>query len=143
MKNTNKPIIVEQLFKATTKEVWNAITLPEHMRQWFFDNIPAFEAVVGFQTEFSVQSGNRNFKHLWKIMEVEANRKIKYHWSYAEYDGVGFVTFELIEMNKQTLLRLTNEGLETFPEEVPEFSRASCIGGWEYFIQQNLKAYLE
>lgn len=139
---TNKPIIVEQVFNLTIKEVWDAITEFGQMKQWFFTNIPAFEPIVGFQTEFSVQSEDRTFTHLWKIMEVEANKKIKYSWGYQEYNGEAFVTFELIQMNGQTLLRLTNEGLETFPQEIPEFSRASCIGGWEFFIQGNLKDYL-
>ena len=57
--------------------------------------------------------------------------------------GEGFVSFELFEKGEQSLLRLTNEGLETFPRDIPEFSRESCKAGWEYFIQQNLKAYLE
>ena len=113
------------------------------MRQWFFNNIPAFMPVVGFETKFNVQSGDRNFMHLWKIVEAEANKKIKYHWSYEEYEGVAFVTFELLEKDEQTLLRLTNEGLETFTSDIPEFTRDSCIGGWEFFIKKNLKDYLE
>jgi hypothetical protein len=32
---------------------------------------------------------------------------------------------------------------ETFPDDIPEFRRDSCIGGWEYLIQKSLKEYLE
>jgi uncharacterized protein YndB with AHSA1/START domain len=143
MTKSNKPIIVEQVFNSSIKEVWDAITELEQMKLWFFTNIPAFEPVIGFQTKFNVQSGERNFEHLWKIVEVEANKKIKYHWSYSEYEGVAFVTFELFQKNEQTLLRLTNEGLETFTSDIPEFTRDSCIGGWEFFIKKNLKDYLD
>ncbi|MHC1703259.1 MAG: SRPBCC domain-containing protein [Tenuifilaceae bacterium] len=143
MNQSNKPIVVELTFSSSISQVWSAITRLEEMRQWFFNNIPAFEPVVGFETDFSVQSESRNFHHLWRIIEVESNKKIKYHWSYKGYKGEGFVTFELFEVKEQTLLRLTNEGLETFPKDIPEFKRESCQAGWEFFIKQNLKTYLE
>ena len=130
METLNKPIIVEQTFLHCTKKVWDAITLPDQMNHWYFDNIPSFEAVVGFQTEFNVTSNDRNFKHLWKILEVEPLKKIKYRWRFAEYPGDSFVTFELFEMNSTTLLRLTNEGLESFPRDIPEFTSESCQAGW-------------
>lgn len=142
MKETNKPIIVEQAFNSSVNEVWDAITELEQMRKWFFNNIPSFEPVVGFQTKFSVQSEERNFQHLWKLMEVEPNKMIKYHWSYEEYKGEDFVTFELLEKDGQTVLCVTNEGLETFPYDIPEFTRESCKAGWEFFIKKNLKDYL-
>lgn len=113
------------------------------MKQWFFDNIPSFDPVIGFETKFTVKSGDRSFGHLWKLVEVEPFKKIKYHWSYEEYEGAGWVTFELLEQDVQTLLRVTNEGLETFPQDIPEFAGESCQAGWEFFIQGNLKAYLD
>ena len=33
--------------------------------------------------------------------------------------------------------------VESFPQDIPEFSRMSCLGGWTYFINQSLKEYLE
>lgn len=143
MSSTRELIIVEQIQNSSIVEVWNAITQHDQMIQWFFSNIPSFEPVVGFETEFLVRSGERNFTHIWKIIEVIPDNKIKYDWSYKDYEGVGFVTFELFEKGGQTLLRLTNVGLETFPNDIPEFKGESCRGGWEYFIQKNLKAYLE
>lgn len=41
------------------------------------------------------------------------------------------------------MLRLVNEGLETFPRDIPECSSESCEAGWKYFIRQNLKKFLE
>jgi uncharacterized protein YndB with AHSA1/START domain len=54
MTKTNKPIVVDQTLNVSVSEVWNAITELEQMKQWFFNNIPAFEPVVGFHTEFLV-----------------------------------------------------------------------------------------
>ncbi len=143
MNQLSKPIVVEQEFNSSVGKVWNAITRLEEMKQWFFDNIPAFEPVVGFETEFSVQSEGRNFQHLWRILEVEPNKKIKYSWRYREHKGEGFVTFELFESKELTNLRVTNEGLDSFPQDIPEFKRESCQAGWEFFIKERLKTYLD
>lgn len=143
MNTTVEPIIVEQIFNSPIQVVWNALTQVEQMKQWFFPNIPSFKPEVGFQTKFDVESGNRKFTHLWKIVEVIPGRKITYHWSYKEYSGEGFVNFELFEKDAQTLLQLSNIGLESFPKDIPEFRRESCQSGWEYFIQGNLKDFLE
>lgn len=138
----SNPIVIEETFNFNVNIVWDAITKPDEMRQWFFNNIPLFEPKVGFETNFNVQSESRSFHHLWKILEVMPNKKIKYQWCYKNIKGEGFVTFELFKINEQTLLRLTNEGLDSFPQDIPEFSRESCEAGWKYFIQQKLKSYL-
>jgi len=136
------PVIVEQVIRAAPGEVWDAITRHEQMIQWFFPNIPDFEPVTGFQTVFSVQSGERIFTHVWKILEVVPLRMIKYHWSYVEYPGIGSVTFELKGNENDTLIRLTNKGLETFPPDIQEFSAENCREGWRYFLGR-LKEFTE
>lgn len=143
MNQEAKPIIVEQTFNSPIQVVWDALTKEEQMKQWFFPNIPSFKPEIGFQTEFGVESGNRRFTHLWKIVEVIPCRKITYHWSYKEYEGEGIVSFELFEKDGQTLLRVSNMGMESFPNNIPEFRRESCQSGWEYFIQGNLKSFME
>jgi uncharacterized protein YndB with AHSA1/START domain len=143
MDESKSPVVVEQSFKHAPEVVWEAITSLDLMNQWFFPDIPSFEPEEGFTTSFDVRSGERNFRHQWKIVEVLPCRRIKYHWSYAEYEGEGYVTFELIEKRDGTMLRLVNEGLETFPRDIPEFTRESCEAGWNYFIRQNLKDFLE
>lgn len=140
---TDLPIIKEETFNAPLMEVWEAITDVEKMKEWYFDNIPAFKPEVGFKTEFNVSSGERNFLHRWKIVAVELGRMVKYSWQFREYPGEGFVTFELFDKGEQTLLRLTAENMESFPQDVPEFSRESCSGGWDYFIHGRLKEYLQ
>ena len=138
-----EPIIVEQHFEKTMNVVWKAITEPDQMTKWFFENIPDFKPEVGFKTQFNVQSGERNFFHLWEIIDVDQGKKIVYDWRYQEYTGIGKVTFELVEKDGQTILKLINEGLESFPKDIPEFTKESCVGGWTYFIKERLKTYLD
>jgi uncharacterized protein YndB with AHSA1/START domain len=123
--------------------VWEAITRVDQMRRWFFDNIPAFEPEIGFTTQFEVSSGERVFPHIWTIIAVEPAHKITYNWRYDGYHGNSLVHFELTEDNSKTVLTVTHETTADFPDDIPEFSRESCKGGWEYFIQERLKKYLE
>ncbi|RKE98431.1 SRPBCC family protein [Ichthyenterobacterium magnum] len=137
-----KPIIVEQRFNTSTETLWKAITEHQQMIQWYFENIPDFKPEVGFTTQFLIENEGRQFTHLWKIVEVIPNKKITYTWQYKEYEGESIAVFEILEHKHQSILRITCEGLETLPQDIPEFTRQSCQGGWDYFIKQRLKDYL-
>jgi len=136
------PIIVEQFFDSTIQKIWNALTELEQMKIWFFNNIDSFEPKVGFRTQFVIQNENRTFTHLWKITEVIQERKISYNWKYKEYTGDSDVTFELIAKQDGVLLRVTHLVLKGFPKNIPEFEPENGLAGWQYFIQKNLKKYL-
>jgi uncharacterized protein YndB with AHSA1/START domain len=142
MKTIEEPICVEHLFDQSIERVWKAITELDEMVLWFFDNIPAFKPIVGFKTEFTVQSEDRIFPHIWEITEVIPQKKIVYNWSYSNYNGDSLVTFELIEHNYQTKLSLTTKVIEDFPDNIPEFKWESCLAGWNYFIKERLVKYL-
>lgn len=143
MKKTDKPIGVEQTFDVSPGELWNAITELSQMTQWFFENIESFEPKVGFETRFVVENEGRTFPHLWKITEVESYKKISYNWKYEGYAGDSFVTFELFELGEKTKLKLVHTITKDFPPNIPEFTRESCMAGWNYFIVQRLNDYLK
>ena len=143
MKKTDPPIIVEQTFKASIEKTWNAITESHQMKKWFFKEIESFQAEEGFETEFLVELEDRKFPHIWKVMEVVPNQKIKCNWQYGGYPGESIITFDLIKIADGTKLTVTAEAIEDFPSDIPEFKRESGVAGWEYFIQNSLKAYLE
>ena len=142
MKTNEPPIVVEQTLDRSIETVWKAITNVTEMRQWFFENIPDFEAKLGFKTVFEVSTGERTFTHLWEIVEVIPQKKIVYNWKYAEYPGDSLVTFELSPLNDKTVLTLSTKVKEDFPDTIPEFKWESCQGGWNYFIKDALNAYL-
>jgi uncharacterized protein YndB with AHSA1/START domain len=143
MKADEEPIVVSQTFNASAEAVWNAITVVDEMRRWYFSNIPAFEPQVGFETQFLVTHEGREFPHQWKVTEVIPLKKITYDWRFDNYPGLGLVTFELSSQGDATTLRLTNTVLDDFPDAIPEFTREACSSGWEYFIGQSLKEFLE
>lgn len=143
MNKLDERIIVEHIFDSSMTKVWEAITELEQMKQWFFEDIPSFEPKVGFKTQFIVNSKTRRFTHLWKITEMSPVQKIAYNWKYEEYPGDSVVTFELYEKGNKTLLRLTHQVIEDFPEDIPEFERKSGVQGWNYMIKMNLKGFLK
>lgn len=138
----NIPIIVDEVFNSNKKIIWEAITELDQMKLWFFDNIPAFKPKVGFETAFNVKSGERDFMHQWKIIEVIPQEKIVYDWKYEKYLGAASLTFELFEENDKVKIEVTCIGIESFPQNIPEFRRESCLAGWNYFIKQRLKNYI-
>ena len=75
MKTTEEQVIVEETFNASIDQVWDSITVIDEMRQWYFENIPSFEAEVDFKTQFNVGNEGRNFPHMWKVTEVVPNKK--------------------------------------------------------------------
>jgi len=141
--NAKQPIVVEETYNVRADEVWNALTEQPKMIQWYFDNIPEFEAVVGFKTQFNVESNGRDFLHLWEVTDAIPNKIIGYRWEYANYAGKGHVNFELSEKRNRTNLKLTASGIDSFPQHIAEFKRESCEDGWKYFIKLRLKEYLE
>ncbi|MFQ5799923.1 MAG: SRPBCC domain-containing protein [Bacteroidota bacterium] len=142
MKKGDPPIVVEQSFDASIDTVWSAITEVDQMRRWYFENIPAFKAEVGFETQFETRNEGRIFPHRWKVAKVVPLKTLEYNWSFDGYPGDSFVTFELFEQDGSTRLRVTARIVESFPEGIPEFTRESCIGGWTYFINQRLRSFL-
>ncbi len=142
MKTTDDLIIVEETFNASLGSVWDAITNINLLRKWYFNNIPDFNATVGFTTKFDVTNGDRNYRHQWKVTEVIPKKLINYEWTFEEYEGRSNSLFELFENNSSTTLRLTVKVLEDFPDDIEEFKRESCTAGWNYFINGRLKDFL-
>jgi len=143
MNQEKNPVIVEQSFNVTVGQLWKAISELDLMKKWFFENIGSFSAEVGFETQFNVKSGERDFRHLWKVTEVVPQEKLAYSWTYEGYEGESFVCFETFISEKGSCLRLTHTVTEDFPQSTPEFTRESCLSRWKYFICDRLKSFLD
>ena len=75
MRESFEPIVVEQAFDASKAAVWKAISEREQMIQWFFDNIPEFQAEVGFETQFDVTLADGSSAISGKSPKRYLNRK--------------------------------------------------------------------
>jgi uncharacterized protein YndB with AHSA1/START domain len=143
MKRDEEPVVVEQDFPCSTAVLWQAISDLDRMRRWYFDRIPAFRAEVGFTTRFDIDSGARVFAHVWKVVEVDPGRRLAYSWRYDGYPGASTSIFEVLGNETGSRLILTCVVNEDFPDDIPEFTRDSCLGGWRYFVNESLKNYLQ
>lgn len=138
----NEPFVIERTYNSPVDKVWKAITDRELMQQWYF-NIAAFKPEVGFEFTFDGGSEDKTYTHLCKVLEVIPNKKLSYSWRYKDYEGNSVVTFELFDEGEKTRLKLTHEGLETFPKGNKDFAKESFAQGWIYIIGTSLKTFLE
>lgn len=139
---SSKPIVVRHSFSVQPDAVWQAVTRPELMRQWYFEPIEDFHPEVGFETQFDIETGGRIFRHRWKVTEVVPGTSITYTWRYEGFPGLGLTEWKLSKTDGGTELVLICTGIESFPQHISEFTRESCKAGWEYFIQQSLPNFL-
>lgn len=136
------PVIAVRTFDAPIGKVWQAITDNVQMKRWYFD-LEEFRPEVGFEFRFYGGTEERKYLHICRIVEVVPGRKLKYSWRYDGYEGNSFVTFELFEEGKRTRVRLTHEGLESFPESNPDLARKNFVEGWTAIVETSLKEFVE
>lgn len=137
------PFTIERTYNAPISKVWKAITDKDLMKQWYFD-LPDFKAEIG--TEFQFKGGaddGKQYTHLCIVVEVIQEKKIAYTWRYDGYEGNSKVTFELFEEENKTVLKLTHEGLDTFPASNPDLSKENFVAGWTEIIGNSLKTFIE
>ena len=134
-------VVVERTFKAPVAQVWNALTDVEQMRQWYFD-LKEFKPEVGFEFEFTVDHEGVTYHHLCRITDVVPEKRIAYTWRYKDEPGDSLVTFELFDEGKNTRLKLTHTGIDTFPK-TPAYARKNFETGWTAIIGSELKQFVE
>lgn len=139
----HEPFVIERTFNAPANKVWDAITNKDQMKEWYF-NIADFKPEMGFEFTFNGTNEGETFVHLCKITEVIPGRKLTHSWTYKDYSGESFVTWELYPEGNKTRLVLTHRGLETFPDTAQQhFAKANFEKGWTYIIGTSLPNYLE
>ena len=139
--NLAEAVVIERTFRAPIARVWKAITDVEEMRRWYFD-LKEFKPEVGFEFRFTVEHEGFTYEHQCKIKEVIPGKKLVYSWRYEGHEGDSLVTFELFADGGKTRLKLTHEGLETFPK-TPSFARKNFMEGWTQIIGSSLKEFVE
>jgi uncharacterized protein YndB with AHSA1/START domain len=138
-----EPFVIEQTYNAPVEKVWQAITDNDQMKQWYF-KLEEFKPEVGFEFEFTGGSKDGpKYTHVCKVTEVIPGRKLTHTWKYKDYEGDSSVTWELFPEGDKTRLRLTHVGLETFPQNNPDFEKTSFSKGWTFITGTSLKNFVE
>lgn len=138
----NEPLVLEITYDAPVARVWKALTHKDQMKGWYFD-LSEFKAETGFEFQFSGKGKEgENYVHLCTVTEVIPYKKLAYSWRYEGYEGSSFVRFELFDADGKTKIRLTHEGLDSFPA-LPAFAKENFNQGWTRIIGSSLKVYVE
>jgi uncharacterized protein YndB with AHSA1/START domain len=137
-----EPFVIERTLNASAERVWKAITDRDQMEKWYF-KLAEFKPEPGFEFTFEGGSKEMTYVHLCKVTKVEPGKLLQYSWRYKDYPGNSFVTMELFPEGNATRLKLTHEGLESFPQDNKDFARESFSKGWTYIIGTSIKDYLE
>jgi uncharacterized protein YndB with AHSA1/START domain len=134
---------VEQIYNTTIRKLWQALTDKDQMKIWYFD-LKEFRPEKGFKFQFSGGDENVQYLHECEILEVNPPHKLSYSWRYPDYEGYSVVTFELTEeAADKTRLKLTHEGIGSFPKDDPNFAVESFTQGWNFILGDSLKNYIE
>jgi uncharacterized protein YndB with AHSA1/START domain len=136
-----EPFVIERTYNAPAAKVWKAITDKNDMKQWYFD-LAEFKPEVGFEFSFTVKEGGFDYVHLCKVTEVVTGKKIAYSWRYKGEPGDSVVSWELFPEGEKTRIKLTHEGLETFPP-TRDFAKENFVKGWTHFIGGALPNFVE
>ena len=135
----NEPVVIERTLNAPAERVWKAISDKDQMKQWYL-NLAEFKPEAGF--EFSFEGGPARLLHLCKITRVEYEKILQYTWRFEGYAGDSLVTWELFPEGDRTKLRLTHEGIETFPSDKLG-TKEEFAEGWVHLVESSLKGFLE
>jgi len=139
--NTTEAIVIERVFNAPLATVWQALTDVDQMRHWYFD-LKEFKPEVGFEFDFVVEHEGNRYHHLCRITQVIPQKKIAYTWRYKGEPGDSLVTFKLTPDAEKTKLRLTHEGIDSFPK-TPAYARKNFEQGWTAIVGSELKQFVE
>ncbi|HCO67355.1 MAG TPA: SRPBCC domain-containing protein [Dysgonomonas sp.] len=135
-------VFIEQEFNAPIDKVWKAITFAEELEHWFFE-IDEFELKQGFVFTFYEGGEEEKYLHICRILEIMTLAKLSYSWKYQDIDGNSTVSFYLNKQDEKTLLKLVHEGINSFRNEKPDFTKEYFEKKWNNLINYSLKEFIE
>lgn len=136
----NDPLVKEFIYNVPIEKVWQALVDTDQMRTWYFPQLKRFEPVVGYKFEFDQQGAE--YQKEWVVTKVADGKTLGHSWAYKGYKGRSEVVFDVLPEGNKTKLRVTQTGLDSFPDH-PHFARERFEWGWDNLLGQNLKQLLE
>jgi uncharacterized protein YndB with AHSA1/START domain len=125
--------------EASPEVVYEVVSSPEHLREWWPDDAD-LEPVAG--ATGTISFGDMNVA--LTVVETDPPRRFSFRWDYegevATAANSELVTFDLIPSDGGTLLRFAETGYDEAakPDEVYQ----DHTSGWDYFLPR-LPAYVD
>ena len=127
--------------EASPDVVFEVISAPEHVRQWWPDEA-AYEPTLGSSGDivFGSRSAPDAKVVALTVVEAEPSRRFAFRWVYDDAEATPenslLVTFDLVPSGSGTLLRFTETGFRDkgwAPAEL-EQNYTEHVHGWDYFL---------
>ena len=128
--------------EATPDVVYEVISKPEHLREWWPDDAE-LEPLPGATGVLSFGDGSGSTAHLAPLTVVEADppQRFSFRWVYDEGAAATsanslLVTFDLIPAGAGTLLRFSETGFREkgWEAAVLEEQYLEHVTGWDFFL---------
>jgi uncharacterized protein YndB with AHSA1/START domain len=135
--------------EAAPEVVYEVISTPEHLREWWpdeaeFERAPGATGVISFGDRSTPEARVEPLT----VVEADPPRRFSFRWVYDEGEAATpanslLVTFELVPSGAGTLLRFTETGFREKGWEVAviEEQYRDHVTGWDYFLPR-LVAYV-
>lgn len=132
---------------ATPEVVYEVISSPEHLREWWpddaeLDPVPGATGVITFGDPASLDAKVQELT----VLEADPPRRFAFRWVYDESPATEsnslLVTFDLTPANDGTLLRFKESGFRErgWEAAVLEEAYRDHVRGWDLFLPR-LVAY--
>lgn len=129
--------------EASPEVVYEVITSPEHLREWWPDEAE-LDAVAGATGTVGFRQAEGTKVVPLTVVEAEPPRRFAFRWDYegdeATPDNSLLVTFELVPVDGGTLLRFAETGYDEAAKS--DAVLADHTSGWNYFLPR-LTPYVE
>ena len=136
----DNPLVKSFSYNAPVEKLWQALTVINKMRKWYFPQLQKFEPVKGYKFQF--EDDGSQFQKEWTVTKVVHGKTLAHSWAYKGYKGMSEVIFDLSTEAEITILRVTQTGLDSFPND-PHFKRERFESGWDNLLGQNLRRVLD
>jgi len=121
---------------ADKSKVWNALTNPDIIKQYFFGTEVVSDWEVGSEIIFQGEYQGRKYRDKGNILKIETEKIFQYnYWSgfsdlEDKEENYSIVTYKLNEANGKTKLLLTQENIAN------EQSREHSDKNWDMVLTQ-------
>ena len=128
---------------AAPEVVFDVVSRPEHIREWWGGAETGLEPRTGATGELVCRDGDTGEAHVVPITVVDAvpPRRFSFRWTHpageTALEGNSLlVTFELVPAGAGTVLRLTETGFREMGWEVAvlEENYQDHVNGWDTFV---------
>jgi uncharacterized protein YndB with AHSA1/START domain len=135
---------IEKTYNAPIALVWQAITNPAMMKEWYFNFDEAFKLEPGAVFEWTAGDTEDNqWLHRGKMIEIIPDEKLVHTWEYPGYSGTSTLSWNLLKVDEATTkITLVHEFTIPFDSSVAALKQENFEMGWTHIINISLNEYL-